>query len=122
MAKRKILIVDDDRLVQRSLNVLLAKNQYEAVVAADAVLALSLARKEKPDLILLDMGLPGGSGLTVLERLRGISGLGGIPVIVVSATDANKEHALSAGAEEFLQKPVDGDVLLAAIRRTLGEG
>jgi DNA-binding response OmpR family regulator len=86
------------------------------------VLALSLARKEKPDLILLDMGLPGGSGLTVLERLRGISGLGGIPVIVVSATDANKEHALSAGAEEFLQKPVDGDVLLAAIRRTLGEG
>ena len=89
VAKRKILIVDDDRLVQRTLNVLLTKNQYDTVVAPDAVLALSLARKEKPDLILLDIGLPGGGGFTVLERLRGIAGLGGIPVIVVSATDAN---------------------------------
>jgi CheY-like chemotaxis protein len=121
MAKRKILIVDDDRLAQRTLNVLLAKNQYDTVVAADAVLALALARKEKPDLILLDIGLPGGGGLTVLERLRGIAGLGGIPVIVVSATDANREPALSAGAEGFFLKPVDGDVLLAVIRRTLGE-
>jgi DNA-binding response OmpR family regulator len=94
------LDLDDDRLVQRSLNVLLAKNQYEAVVGRTR--SLGLDREEEPGLMLLDIGRPGRGGLAVLERLRGMAGLGGMPVIVVGANDATTERALSAGAEGFV--------------------
>jgi len=86
------------------------------------VTAMTVARKERPDLILLDLGLPGGCGLLVLERLRAIAELAATPVIVVTArTDAaGEQDARAAGAVDFLRKPVEGDDLAAAIERALG--
>ena len=123
MTKKKILIVEDDQDMRRALNVRLRANNYDTAFASDAIEALSIARKEKPDLLLLDLGLPGGDGFTVMDRMRNFSSLSVLPVIVVSARDpeANKDRALSAGAEAYFQKPVDNEQLLAAIRHSLGD-
>jgi DNA-binding response OmpR family regulator len=120
---KKILIVEDDADIRRLLQLRLRTQQYESAFAGDAVTALTIARKEQPDLILLDLGLPGGDGFVVLERLQQLAPLAGIPVIVVSARDpsASRERALAAGAVAFLPKPIDMDDLFGAVRDALGE-
>jgi two-component system alkaline phosphatase synthesis response regulator PhoP len=123
MDKTKILVIDDDQDLAMGLRVRLRANNFATVFATDAVSAISQAKNETPDLILLDLGLPGGDGFLVMERLNNIESLASIPVMVLSARDpqANKERALAAGAKAYFQKPVDNDELLAAIRKTLGE-
>lgn len=123
MTKKKILIVEDDQNMRRALNVRLRANDYDTAFASDAIEALSIAKKEKPDLVLLDLGLPGGDGFMVMDRMKDIASLSCLPVIVVSARDpeGNKDRALSAGAEAFFQKPVDNEQLIAAIRHSLGD-
>jgi len=117
----KILIIEDDQDMRRGLNVRLRASEYDTAFASDAVMALSIVKKEAPDLILLDLGLPGGDGLVVLERLSNIGLLASTPVIVVSARDpkTNEKRALDAGAEAFFQKPVDNEELMRAIQRAL---
>jgi DNA-binding response OmpR family regulator len=119
----KLLVVDDDRDLLQGLGIRLKASGYEVVFAADGVQAIAAARKEKPDLILLDIGLPGGDGYVVMERLRMMSSSGPIPVIVLSAKDpqVHRERSLKAGASHFFQKPLDNAALLAAIRSILGE-
>jgi DNA-binding response OmpR family regulator len=120
---KKILIVDDDPDVRNGMHVRLKANHYETFFAGDALSSMAEARKHKPDLIILDLGLPAGDGFVVMERLKSFPALAVIPVIVVSARDghANKERALKAGAKAFLQKPVDNAELLKVIRQALGE-
>jgi DNA-binding response OmpR family regulator len=117
----KILIIEDDADLRRGLNLRLRANEYDTAFASDAVMALSIAKKEEPDLILLDLGLPGGGGFVVLERMKNMASLASTPVIVVSASDpnTNEKRALDAGAEAFFQKPVDNDQLMKAIQRAL---
>ena len=119
--KNKILIIEDDQDMQRALNIRLRANDYDTAFASDAVMALSIAKKEAPDLILLDLGLPGGDGFVVLDRMRNIASLAVTPVIVVSARDPekNRAKALAAGAEAFFEKPVDNSALLKCIQQTL---
>lgn len=119
--RNKILIIEDDPDLRRGLNIRLRASNYDTAFAADAVMALSIAKKEAPDLILLDLGLPGGDGFVVLDRMKNIASLACTPVIVVSARDpkANEQRALAAGAEAFFQKPVDNDELMKAIQRAL---
>lgn len=121
MDRNKILIIEDDLDLRRGLNLRLRANNYDTAFAADAVMALSIAKKEAPDLILLDLGLPGGDGFLVLERMKSIASLACTPVIVLSARDpkANEKRALDAGAEAFFQKPVDNQELMTAIQRAL---
>jgi two-component system cell cycle response regulator len=123
MPTKKILIVEDDPDVREGMHVRLRANNYETSFAADALGVINEARKQQPDLIILDLGLPGGDGFLVMERLKRLPALALIPIIVVSARDArtNRARALEAGAKAFLQKPVDNVVLLAAIRLALGE-
>ena len=123
MGKSKILVVDDDQDLAMGLRVRLRANNFSTVFATDAVSAISQAKNETPNLILLDLGLPGGDGFLVMERLNNIESLASIPIIVLSARDpqANKERALAAGARAYFQKPVDNDELLTAIQRSLGE-
>jgi DNA-binding response OmpR family regulator len=123
MSNQKILIVEDDADVRLGYQVLLKANHYETHFAADSMTAVSEARKHQPDLIILDLGLPGGDGFVVLDRFRGIPNLAVIPVIVVSARDlrGNKERALKAGARAFVQKPWNDDELLAIIGQLLGQ-
>ncbi|HMG76585.1 MAG TPA: response regulator [Pyrinomonadaceae bacterium] len=121
MDRNKILIIEDDLDLRRGLNLRLRASNYDTAFAADAVMALSIAKKEAPDLILLDLGLPGGDGFLVLERMKSIASLACTPVIVLSARDpkANEKRALDAGADAFFQKPVDNQKLMTAIQRAL---
>jgi DNA-binding response OmpR family regulator len=82
-----------------------------------------VARKEAPDLVILDLGLPAGDGFLVLERMRSLADLVATPVIVLSARDPvdNKKRALAAGAVAFFQKPPDIYEFLTEIRQALGE-
>lgn len=121
MDKQKILIVDDDPDLRRALNVRLRANQYETSYAADGFSAIAMAQKERPDLIILDVGLPAGDGFVVLERLRQNASLSCIPVIVLTARDpqSTQDKIIQAGATAFFQKPADNSELLNTIRSVL---
>ena len=117
MSDRKILIIDDDNDFRLALNVRLRASGYATSFAADGVSAIRVARRDRPELILLDLGLPGGDGYRVLERLKINTELSHIPVIVLSALDAkmHERRALKAGACAYLEKPVDDEDLLEAV-------
>ena len=123
MGYKKILVVDDDPDVCEGMNIRLKANHYDTFFAGDAIFSITEARINKPDLIILDLGLPAGDGFVVMDRLKSIPALSAIPIIVVSARSAlgNKERALKAGAKAFLQKPVDTAEFLKVIRQALGE-
>jgi len=118
---KKILIVDDDQGFLLGLDALLKLAGYAVVSASDGITALSVARQESPDLILLDLGLPAGNGFLFLEWIKQLAPLATIPVIVVTAQDPSqsKDWSLKRGALAFLQKPVENKTLLAVVRRAL---
>jgi DNA-binding response OmpR family regulator len=122
MPRPRILLVDDDPDLLRALRLRLRANNYEVTTASDGYAAIAAAQKERPSLIILDLGLPVGDGFVVLDRLQNSDALAGIPVIVLSARDPqnNEEKALKAGAAAFFQKPADNDELLNVIRVSLG--
>ena len=124
MPKPKILVVDDDPDLVRALRLRLRANNYDVSTASDGYAAIAQAQKERPSLIILDLGLPVGDGFVVLDRLQSSDILSGVPVIVLSARDpqANEERALKAGASAFFQKPADNDELLSVIRGSIGPG
>jgi DNA-binding response OmpR family regulator len=123
MTAKKILIVDDDPHLLLGLTAKLKANGYSVMCATDALAAITVARKEAPDLVILDLGLPAGDGFLVLERMRSLADLVATPVIVLSARDPadNKKRALAAGAVAFFQKPPDSYEFLTEIRQALGE-
>jgi CheY-like chemotaxis protein len=122
MSRKTILIVDDDPYVRQGTRLRLRASGFETLMAADAMTTLSKAEIHHPDLILLDLGLPGGDGFLVMDRLKAIPTLAAIPIIVVSGRDihTNQPRAVAAGAKAFLQKPVDNAEFLGAIRGALG--
>lgn len=121
MQKAKILIVDDDPDLRKALKLRLRANNYDTVQASDGYSALAVAQKERPNLIILDLGLPAGDGLVVLERLQNSDTLSSVPVIVLTARDpqGNEQRTLEAGATAFFQKPVDNGELLEVVRASL---
>jgi two-component system KDP operon response regulator KdpE len=114
---RTILLVEDDEDTRFALRIRLNVNGYATCEATDVDSALAAVERERPDLMLLDLGLPGGGGLAVLERLAAARGRVPIPVIVVSARPAAtaRDAALAAGAAAFIEKLVDNRDLLTAI-------
>jgi len=118
----KVLIVDDDPEMRLAMHVRLKANNYAVGFAVDGVSGVAEARRQMPDVILLDLGLPAGDGFSVLERLQASDILATIPVIVISGRDraAHRDRSLKAGAKLFLQKPVRNSDLLVAIEQTLG--
>ena len=123
MTATKILIVDDERLIRMALARILSAAGYEVCIACDAVGAVSTAVNERPDLILLDLGLPAGNGMVVIERLRNLPATSITPVIVVTGgfVDAMQEKTLREfGCETILTKPVVAQQLLDAVSRELG--
>ena len=121
MANTKIMIVDDDPDLRQALRLRLRANHYDTVNAGDGYTAIATAYKERPDLIILDLGLPAGDGFVVLDRLQKDDKLSVIPVIVLTARDpqSSEQRALQAGAAAFFQKPADNAELLEVIRATL---
>lgn len=116
MDRKKVLIVDDDRDFVHITSVYLKADGYDVVEASDAVEAITTAQTTHPDIILLDIGLPKGDGLTVLNRLASSARTTLIPVIIVTGKDPSlKKSCLAAGAMAFFVKPFNPDVLLAYI-------
>jgi len=120
----KILIVDDDPDLRQALRLRLRANEFDTVQACDGYSAIAAAYRERPDLIILDLGLPAGDGFVVLDRLQKDDKLSTIPVIVLTARDpaGNERRALESGAVAFFQKPADNVELLQLIRATLAHG
>lgn len=114
---RRVLLVDDDEDLLVALATPLRRFGFDVAVATDAVTAVSSAVKEPPDAVVMDIGLPGGDGIVVMQRLHALPRLSGVPVVVLSGRDPaeHREAALSAGAAAYLAKPVAPDALAAAV-------
>ncbi len=121
MKKDKILIADDERDIVQTLKAQLEANGYETISAYEGIRVVELAHKEKPDLILLDLNMPVGTGQTTLEFLRSKLDTEKIPIIVLTAMPAGelKEKVLAKGAQDFLQKPYELKTLLEKIKTYL---
>ena len=118
---RKVLIVEDNEL-NVELLVQLLEDHFVLSVAADGEQAVALAAKEHPDLILMDMSLPGVDGWTALRRLKSDPVLCRIPVISVSAhaMEGDEAKARAAGSDDYITKPIDEVVLFRKLKVWLG--
>jgi len=115
---KHILLVDDDALMRRSLSFNLEQSGYRTSSAANAENALDLAQRDPPDLVLLDIGLPGMDGLEALQRFKDQFGA---PVIFLTSRrrELDEVLGLELGADDYVTKPFDLDVLLARIKAVL---
>ncbi|GAA1998674.1 response regulator [Microbacterium ulmi] len=111
----RILIADDDPQLVRALRITLAAHGHEVVAAPDGTAAIALAAHTRPDLVLLDLGMPRLDGVRVIAALRSWTDA---PIIVVSGRigSADKVEALDAGADDYVTKPFQIDELLARVR------
>jgi two-component system, OmpR family, KDP operon response regulator KdpE len=111
----RVLIVDDEPQILRALRINLTARQYEVVTAADGTAALRAATEDRPDLVVLDLGLPDIDGVQVIRQLRTWTP---VPIVVLSgrAESRDKVDALDAGADDYVTKPFSVDELLARIR------
>jgi two-component system, OmpR family, KDP operon response regulator KdpE len=122
-AKRKILVIEDDPDQRLGMRLRLAASGYQVTEAADGGGALGSARRDRPDLVLLDIGLPGEDGYQVMEKLRAIDPALPMPIVVVSGRHPKTDtiRALDGGAAAYLQKPFDHADLLRTIQRAVGD-
>jgi two-component system, OmpR family, KDP operon response regulator KdpE len=111
----RVLVVDDEAPIRRTMRANLEARGYEVDLAESGEQALQLAARHHPDVVLLDLGLPGMDGLAVIDGLRGWSQ---VPIVVLSARDAERDKvaALDAGADDYVSKPFGMDELLARVR------
>jgi two-component system KDP operon response regulator KdpE len=114
----KILIVDDDAQIRRTLRATLAPHGYAVLDAANGETALGMLREEKPDLVLLDLNLPGRNGLETCRAMREQSDVA-IIVLTVRDEEKDKVRVLDAGADDYVTKPFSTAELLARIRAAL---
>ena len=114
----RVLVVDDEPQILRALGINLRTRGYDVDLAPDGERALDVAARHHPDVVVLDLGLPGIDGVDVIRGLRGWSQ---VPIVVLSVRDAegDKVAALDAGADDYVTKPFGMDELLARLRAAL---
>ena len=110
------MLVDDERAILRVLSIKLKVSGYDVLTAINGQEALDMLVSAKPDIMLLDVIMPGMNGFEVLQKLRAVSQL---PVIVFSARPENAHKAIELGANDFLSKPFDVDDLVEKIQKLL---
>ncbi len=113
---KRVLLVDDERAILKILSIKLRISGYDVITAQGGEEALDLIGSACPDIMLLDVIMPGMDGFEVLQKLRAVSEL---PVIVLSARPENAQKALSLGANDFLAKPLDVNEMINRIERLL---
>src|SRR6266571_701661 len=114
----RVLVVDDETQIRRTVGINLRARGFDVDFAETGERALDLAAHNHPDVVVIDLGLPGIGGLEVIEGIRGWSR---VPIIVLSVrdTEADKVAALDAGADDYVTKPFGMDELLARIRAAI---
>jgi CheY-like chemotaxis protein len=120
---KKILVVEDVEY-NRDLLVQLLEDDYEILTAADGAAGIEAAARERPDLILMDLSLPGVDGWEATRRLKARPETAAIPVIALTAhaMQGDEERARACGCDDYLTKPIDEDQLFATLERHLGAG
>jgi two-component system chemotaxis response regulator CheY len=123
MPEKRVLVVDDDAATALLCSRLLQKAGYTPITARDAGQAVTQAHRDQPALIITDLMMPAGGGLSVLERLAMSSKTSAIPILVLtgSADTELERRARAAGALRVLKKPVEPTGLLDAVREVIGE-
>jgi len=119
----KILIIEDEAITAKIIKKSLLEEKFQVVSAADGYQGVSLAHKEVPDLIILDLSLPAGDGLSVLKKIRLSVNTRDIPVIVLTGNKDKeyKQKVLDEGVEAYIEKPHETGELLDAIKKFLVE-
>jgi two-component system, OmpR family, KDP operon response regulator KdpE len=116
--KQRVLVVDDHPKVLRFIEIDLKLHGYEVTTSSSGEKALELVKSGKPDIMLLDIIMPGIDGFEVLRQLRGFTQL---PVIAISASSANYAGAIQLGASDFITKPFEPDEMVRRIEALLGQ-
>ena len=114
----KILVVDDDDALREMVGLVLSSNGYQPVFASDGISAVEVFKQSSPDLVLLDIMLPGQSGIDVCNQIRAVSG---VPIIMLTAKSDTEDVVvgLEAGADDYVVKPHNGAELVARVRARL---
>lgn len=117
---KKVLLVEDDKNISTALSMRLNSVGYDVVLASDAVVAMSQAVQQAPDVVVLDVNLPGGDGFTVANRMKQRQDTSNIPLVFITASKLMKfrEKAGELNAVAFLEKPFSSFDLIDAIERS----
>lgn len=123
MARADILIVEDHPTMREAMRLVLEHEGFDIRETADGASAIAMAKERPPDLIFLDLNIPGTPGAEVLQELRSDPSTADVRVIVVTATgEEGRELVLSLGADEYFTKPFSPLALLRAVEQVLGSG
>jgi len=119
--KKRILVIEDVEL-NIDLLVQLLEDDYEVLTATDGESGIAMAEQERPDLILMDLSLPGIDGWEATRRIKANPHLGSMPIIALTAhaMRGDEERALANGCDDWLVKPLDEDLLFKTLKRWLG--
>ncbi|HEY4712555.1 MAG TPA: response regulator [Dehalococcoidia bacterium] len=120
---KKVLIIEDDPSFSRAVCHIVEKEGYSVITASNGITGLRMAKEDKPDLLILDVMLPGVDGFEICSRLRNEPQTTKLPIIMLSAKgqEADKTTGLKVGADVYLTKPVDRAVLLEKLTSLLAK-
>ncbi|MBP9854026.1 MAG: response regulator [Candidatus Omnitrophica bacterium] len=117
----KILVVEDERISLSLIRFGLLANRYEVLTAADGETGLNMLKSEKPDLVILDVGLPKLNGYEFMQEMKGLDEFSHTPVIVLTANETMEQVFKLEGIKQYYVKPVNMDQMIAKIKEYLGE-
>jgi len=122
-SKRRILVVDDDAFVRKPLDFILRKEGFETTLACDGAECLESLDAARPDLIILDVMMPGRDGFEVCHAIKRESRFAAIPIILLSARwrERDRERGIGLGAADFMQKPYSPSDLVRRVRELLSD-
>jgi two-component system alkaline phosphatase synthesis response regulator PhoP len=120
---KKIMVVDDEPYIARVIKFKLEQEGYTVISANDGITGLNKIKEEKPDLVLLDVMMPGMSGYEVCQKIKGDAELAGIPVVILTAKgqERDREQGFSMGASDYITKPFSPNRLLELVKSIIGE-
>ncbi len=121
--KKKILIVEDDAKILKALSIRLKAEGFDVIGATDGMSGTALARKEQPDLLLLDISMPAGGGFGVAQNVANMGPLAGTPMVFMTASKQPglRDHADKLGAAGYIEKPFDTETLMSTIQAALAQ-
>ncbi len=122
MAEKTVLVVDDEASLRLLMQATLGRGAYRVLEATNGAAGLELARRERPDLVILDVGMPDLDGYTVCRALKGDPETAGMAVVMLTARaqEGDRQRGVEAGADAYITKPFSPRALLETVERMLG--